>query len=192
MLFKNVPRYVYLSPNVSLSDCSLPQYMYAPASYMTGPGGVLPMTAAHSPISPTVTAATAGQMLDYSTAGYPTAGKQTKQQLTDITFRTFFFLAWFYCVSISILHHFVLLKNYNTIHTERQCNNILTVLFFVLAQQQLAAGLTGYEAAANYATAAGYAGIHPAAAYTYGVPQPLGLAAATAHYQPQQLQERLQ
>ena len=49
--------------------------MYAPtASYMT-PGGVLPLTAAHSPISPTVSAATAaGQMLDYSSAtGFPTA-----------------------------------------------------------------------------------------------------------------------
>ena len=60
----------------------------------------------------------------------------------------------------------------------------------------MTAGLTGYEAAAaaNYATAAaaGYAGF-PAAYATYGLPQPhLNLAATAAHYQPQQLQERLQ
>ena len=47
--------------------------------------------------------------------------------------------------------------------------------------------MAGYEAvAAQYANAY----MNPAA-YTYGVPQPMGLAAAT-HYQPQQIQERMQ
>ena len=53
----------------------LPQYIY-PGSYIAASPGVLPMSAAHSPLSPnSAGAASAGQMFDYSAAaaaaGYP-------------------------------------------------------------------------------------------------------------------------
>ena len=52
--------------------------------------------------------------------------------------------------------------------------------------------MAGYEAlSAQYANAY-MTPVTAAAAYTYSMPQPLGLAAAATHYQPQQIQERMQ
>ena len=57
-----------------MSPCSLPQYVYPAAAYMSSPGVALPVSP-HSPLSPTTAG---GLSLDYATAaaGYPAAAAQ--------------------------------------------------------------------------------------------------------------------
>ena len=57
----------FYNKRVSLC-CRLPQYIY-PGGYIAASPSVIPMSA-HSPLSPS-SAATAGQVFDYSAAGYP-------------------------------------------------------------------------------------------------------------------------